>query len=237
MTGKDGHFLLKRNSFFEACVRVGSVPDLPAIEETFRLKTQRIPLALLRQALAFMEKVYEQFHAEAIVLLTIVDGQWGLHVPEQEVSPASLRYWNSSMQRVVGSIHSHPGFGFVPSSTDEHDEVDFDGIHAVTASFDASPAAMSVWAAVNGRRFRLRPAEVFEGLERTQATFPEEWLAKVSSGSDFASVFGAPRDRSNETEVTGKDEEAIEEAEDLDAFPIIWDREDASPYGKEDFEC
>lgn len=179
VTGHTGHFLVKRNKLFEACVRVECIPGQPEQREFFRLKTGKIPMALFRQVLAFLEKVYEAHRSEGIVLLTHENGQWGIHVPDQEVGAAHLKYENKEKARVVGSIHSHPGFTSTPSGTDEHDELDFDGIHVVTAGFLPIADCITAFGVVNGRRFRIPVEDLIEDLAPVEATFPEEWLKRV----------------------------------------------------------
>jgi proteasome lid subunit RPN8/RPN11 len=223
ITAKEGHYLLKRNGFFDACVKVDSIPGLPAQEEYFVLKApDKIPLALLRQALAFMEKVYETHKSEALVLLTHDNNEWGLHVPEQTVSSVRVEYTNDEKRRVVGSIHSHPGFSSTPSGIDENDELDFDGIHVVTSCFQPVPGGITVFAVVNGRRFPLPPENLIEGLRCEPVTFPGEWLDKVKPQPP-TSVNGFLLG-------SGYAQDAVEN-DDEDEYGL-WEREDAFPESK-----
>lgn len=178
LVGKGGHYLAKRNGIFTACVKVEECQEYPEVEEFFQLTTRKIPFSLFQQALAFLKAVHEKHKSEGMVLLTHKDGLWGIVIPKQEVSTASVKYENDGHTRVVGSIHSHPGFSSTPSGTDHHDEINFDGIHIVVSGFDCL-ADITVHAVVNGGRFQLRPDYAIEGLEN-KATFPEEWLQKVS---------------------------------------------------------
>ncbi|MBI3098426.1 MAG: Mov34/MPN/PAD-1 family protein [Planctomycetes bacterium] len=222
VTGHDGHYLLKRNRLFEASVRVACVPGHPEQREFFRLKVARIPMSLVRQVLSFMKGVYEAHHSEALALLTFEGGEWGVHVPSQEVSEATVKYENSERRRIVGSIHSHPGFSSEPSGTDEHDEMNFDGIHIVTAGFIPIPAAMTAFAAVNGRRFRVPIEEVVEGMDSVETSFPEEWLAKVRRRSA-----SEPADWAADPE---EERELAELSKERSLFPRGWEREDCFPY-------
>lgn len=180
VTARDGHYLLKRNGLFDACVKVEAIPGVPEQKEFFALKVSRIPSDLFLTALAFMKKAYEIYKSEALVLLTFEKGQWGLHVPKQEVGAAGVRYANRDRVRAVGSIHSHPGFSPTPSGIDERDEMAFDGVHVIVSSFHPAPQTMVAFAVVNGRRFAIRPQDLIEGLEGPDVPVPDEWLARVS---------------------------------------------------------
>lgn len=179
ITARGGHYLMKRNGFFDACVKVDELPGHEEQEEFFHLRTGKLPLALLWQALAFMEKVHEKHASEALVLLTYEE-EWGLYVPKQEVSAASVEYENDENERVVGSIHSHPGFRAAPSSIDVHDELNFDGVHIISSGFVPVAACISAFAVVNGRRFELDPAELIEELQVPDVEVPAAWMKKVT---------------------------------------------------------
>ena len=188
ITAKGGHYLVKRNAVFEACVLVEDMPDLPEQKETFTFKAPKIPLQLYCTVLAFMAAVYRKYKSEALVLLTFDDGKWGLHVPKQKVSATGIDYRNDDHIRAVGSIHSHPGMTHRPSGTDEHDELDFDGIHIVTAAFEPIPSLITCMGVANGRRFEFRPWQIIEGLARVKSDFPADWLARVEGEVDWREV-------------------------------------------------
>ncbi|NUQ35406.1 MAG: Mov34/MPN/PAD-1 family protein [Planctomycetaceae bacterium] len=234
ITASGGHYLFKRNSIFEACVRTDQLPGLEEQKEFFHLKTPLMPLILFRQALAFMEAVYEKHRSEAMLLLTFDDGQWGLHVPKQTVSRAGIKYENNEHCRAVGSIHSHPDMHHHPSATDEHDECDFDGIHLIVSSFDPAPSSTACFAVVNGKRFELDPGVVIEGMGREKIDIPAEWLSKVSTGEDKQRYTrGYPYDngifdRLGADDVVRPTEEAIdymEELKEMDALEAETERE------------
>jgi hypothetical protein len=176
-----------------------------------------------------MEKVYETHKSEALVLLTHDNGEWGLHVPEQSVSAARVEYTNDEKRRVVGSIHSHPGFSSTPSGIDEADEQDFDGIHIVTSCFQPVPGGITAFAVVNGRRFRIPPENLIEGLEWPQVSFPEEWLAKVKT-LPSAAVNGFLWGSGYAQDPAEKEED--EEDEEEGGEGGLWEREDAIPETK-----
>ena len=187
LIGRKGHYLHKRNGIFEACVQVEESKDHPEVEEFFKFTARRIPLNLFQQALAFLKAVYAKFKSEGAVLLIFKSGIWGIVIPQQEVTAMGVKYENNGFSRVVGSIHSHPGFSPQPSGTDHKDELNFDGIHIIVSGFDTL-AEVTVHAVVNGVRFRLKPEYAIEGIENN-ATFPEQWLEKVSRRIEMLAVW------------------------------------------------
>ena len=121
IVAKDGYYVLKKNNVFESCTKIDAIPDLSEQEETFDLKAKKIPYSLIKEVLAFFYEVFKQYKSEAMVLLCYSEDNWSLVVPDQEVAGASVKYSNNH-KHVVGSIHSHPGFGAFASGTDERDD-------------------------------------------------------------------------------------------------------------------
>ena len=175
---KGGHYLKKRTPLFEACVRVDENPNLEEEREFFRLTAPKIPSALFSRILAFFDAVGEEMKTEATVLLVFEDNQWDTVVPDQETTATSVRYTNTSGVRLAGSIHSHPQMSAAFSSTDEHDEAGFDGIHVVVADRGFLRPEISCAAVVSGRRIDLDPEDVIEGYD-DGIDFPAEWLDKI----------------------------------------------------------
>ena len=165
MTGKDGHYLKKRTRLFDAVVKVDVNPDLPVIEESATFTAQKIPYAVLAEAIAFFRAVWAKTGAEAIVLLWFDKGQWSVHAPAQIVGPASLKYGRlQNGLTPVGSIHSHGAMGAFHSGTDRNDAAEFDGVHIVVGRLDRAVPELAVALHVNGKGFDLEPEQVIEGL-------------------------------------------------------------------------
>lgn len=199
LTGKDGHYLFKKNEVFSALVRASQHPDHPDLEEFFQLNAPQIPFVLIEQATRFLRAVYHRHKTEAILLLTYTaeDG-WGLYIPRQTPSTLHVDYENDERRRVVGSIHSHPGMSTSPSCTDDEDETEFDGIHFIINPLDVLPHGMTAHATVNGSRFPFKPDEIFSSVPQAAEDVPAEWLAKVVT-------------RATPTLLTKKEEESLQE--------------------------
>ncbi len=80
--------------------------------------------------------------------------------------------------RLVGTIHSHGGFGAYASSIDEDDEAELDGLHVVVGDFDRRRLGYSAAIVVDGIRFSLKTGQLIERPRRL-AEPPDEWLRKV----------------------------------------------------------
>ena len=177
--GKDGFYILKRNSVFEACVLIESIPDISEQAETFLLKARKIPYELIKQVLGFFFAVYQKHKSEAMVLLGYEKDNWSVYVPEQEVSSGSVKYKNNG-HSVVGSIHSHPGFSCAASGIDEKDETDFDGLHLIISRFEDICPEIACYVVINGRRFEIEPDKIIDQLPQPEQTIPEDWLNQVN---------------------------------------------------------
>ena len=90
----------------------------------------------MARVVGFFRSIYRAQRTEALVLLLWAGEGFDLFVPDQRVSPASVRHTLDEAElpagsRVVGSIHSHGAFGAWASSVDEDDEAEFDGLHVI----------------------------------------------------------------------------------------------------------
>lgn len=185
---RDGFYILKRNGLFEACVAVDTIPELAEQEQTFTLKAKKIPYELIRQVLAFFYAVYLKHKSEAAVLLCYENEEWSVTVPEQRVSAGSVKYSLNGNKRVVGSIHSHPGFGAFASGTDQNDELNHDGLHLIFSRFDEIKPELACYAVVNGVRFELEPEYLIEGIPDPVNLVDSNWLEKVKTSE--TALFG-----------------------------------------------
>lgn len=191
VTGRDGHYLLKRNGIFEAVVKIDCHPDYEPVQQHFRLTAPRIPYVVIEQAASFLRAVYDRHGTEAVALLCYhVDTGWTLSIPRQTVSSFSVAYDNHEHKRVVGSIHSHPGIEATASVTDELDEADFDGVHIVINPLSTLEHGMTVTASVNGRRFPLPLESVVDDLPSRANGVPEAWLSQVNPVGHLAGSQG-----------------------------------------------
>ena len=155
--------------------------------------------------------MYEKRHTESVVILfyQMDTKEWRVEVPEQDVSPAGVRYKDGLQVEgflKVGTIHSHCDFGAFHSGGDQHDEEHFDGLHVTVGKVQRDLPELSVSVVVNGHRFMKEPWDYLEGvteheIEVTEnfttsssvcgdpVVFPIDELKKRSEGKDDMSWF------------------------------------------------
>ncbi len=173
--GRDGLYIHKSNGIISGLFQVDKASFLNEVEEVAFWNPPRVPSGLIAQALLFFRRVYKKHHSEAAVLLHYnpMTMQYALFCPEQTVSGGGVNY--SSDDRIdddyqlVGSIHSHCGFGAYHSGTDIGDEETFDGLHVTIGHVDRKHFTFVASLVVNARRFPyVDPSVVVEGVERVQ---------------------------------------------------------------------
>ena len=76
-------------------------------------------------------------------------------------------------------MHSHVDLSAQPSSTDEHDESYFTGIHLIVGRIFDEPPQFHCEFVVDGERFELQQDEVVEGYERRRTDVPREWIDRI----------------------------------------------------------
>lgn len=135
----------------------------------------KVPTKFVWQIKKFFQEVVEKHRSEANVLLfySREEEQYKLHVPEQVVSHAGVRYLRSGItQREgyesylrVGTIHSHCDFGAFHSGVYIDDEEDFDGLHCTFGHNNKEEFTISASLVVNGHRVKVDPRKYLEGIE------------------------------------------------------------------------
>lgn len=187
LIAKGGIYLRKENAAFKSCVKLGALTwenqdfgNRTLEEEEFLgLKLPKIPRRVVEEWIALGRLVRKIYKSEVLLLLyySPSTGKFENKVPEQEVSPGSVRSRECMPAPqgwfLVGTIHTHPGEAF-HSQVDEDDEASVDGLHITIGDLDDILPGFVVSAVVNGRRFPLSPEEVMETVE-----IPEEWLEKI----------------------------------------------------------
>jgi hypothetical protein len=163
---RDGLFQVKRNPLFHARTRVRGLSWLMPEREGARLQVPPIPAGILGAIVAFFREVYRLHRAEAIVLLYYnqQDGRYEVKIPKQQVAGGHCRYeigptppgWLR-----VGTIHSHASADAFHSELDDEDERHDDGLHVTIGNLDGD-ASVVCSLVVDGRRFPLKPGDVFE---------------------------------------------------------------------------
>jgi hypothetical protein len=183
VVARDGLYLRKRSLLGLSQTKVGRIAHLPEGQEFVDYALPKVPADLMARAVGFFRAVYRIHRTEAAVLLVWLDAGFDLVVPAQKVSSASVKFDLAdgdvpSGGRLVGTIHSHGGFGAYASSTDEDDEAELDGLHVVVGDFDRRRLGYSAAIVVDGTRFHLKTGLLIERPRRF-AEPPDEWLHKV----------------------------------------------------------
>lgn len=183
VVARDGLYLRKRSLLGLSQTKVGRVAHLADGKEFVDYALPKVPQDLMARAVGFFRAVYRLHKTEAAVLLLWRDGSFDLAVPDQKVSSVSVKFDLSDGDvpagaRLVGTIHSHGGFGAYASSIDEDDEAELDGLHVVVGDFDRRRLGYSAAIVVDGIRFTLKVGHLIERPRRLVEP-PDDWLRKV----------------------------------------------------------
>jgi hypothetical protein len=183
IVARDGPYLRKRSLLGLSQAKVGRVAHLPDGKEFLDYALPKVPADLMAHAVGFFRAVYRLHKTEAAVLLLWRDGSFDLAVPDQKVSCVSVKFELldgelPACSRLVGTIHSHGGFGAYASTTDEDDEAELDGLHVVVGDFDRRRLGYSAAIVVDGIRFHLQTGQLIERPRRLVEP-PTDWLSKV----------------------------------------------------------
>lgn len=182
------HKLRGENRYLQ--LKVDSVPGvtLPTLaEDVSFLPAGKIPHALFQQIEAFFRKVMEvkkdQLEAMIWVLWSQEQGYF-LHVPEQTVSKASVRYdWDSVPlgATMVADIHSHNTMGAFFSGTDNNDDRNAIGFSGVFGHLDKSEPA-TVWRFnYRDKKYEAKLSDVFEQPAKPQVQIPNDWIGQIKT--------------------------------------------------------
>jgi len=163
---RDGLFQVKRNPLFHARTRIKGLSWLMPEQEGARLLLPPIPAAILADIVAFFREVFRVHRAEAVVLLYFnqEDRRYDLEIPKQQVAGGHCRYEIGPTPAGwvrVGTIHSHAAADAFHSELDDEDERHDDGLHMTIGNLDGE-ASVVCSLVVDGRRFTLKPSDVFE---------------------------------------------------------------------------
>ena len=163
---KNGLFVTAENDQMAAWVQVADaeVRGLGELSPVVMLTHGKIPGEYFELALAFL---LAEPDIETYVAITWEDGQYAVHVPDQDQGAAHLKYQRP--ENVVFEMHSHPGMSARFSGTDNADETGL-GIYGVVGW---RKSLLSMWP-VYDVRIRIRVgvygyfwevgiSEIFEG--------------------------------------------------------------------------
>ncbi len=193
---ENGIFQVRDTAIYRAVTRtLDRIPGLLPEYEHLRLKCPRLPRQPLEDVLAFFRAVYEQYQAEAVVLLfyrvetrefriiappqTLLgrrrhDGRWRAdHAVQYDNVPRPAGFVR------FGTIHSHADLPAYSSGIDCADEQYEDGLHVVFGDFGLQPISVAAAFVANGVRFRLPPAEVLEPCQVLPRQPRSDWMACI----------------------------------------------------------
>jgi len=202
---KDGIFLKKKIGIVESIAPVDKISILEKIEPFAKLYINKIPINVFGKVVAFFREVYNKYKSESVILLYYnqTKKKYIIHVPEQEVSSASIDYKNEIVNyrdyNLIGTIHSHANFGAFHSSTDSFDEKHFDGIHITIGNVNNEEVSISSSLVVNGERFKVEPEEYIEKIEKKDDKLSNsifKGFSKHSNKSDKYIFNEMPKDKS-----------------------------------------
>ena len=193
---ENGIFQVRDTPIYLAVTRtLDLIPGLLPEHEHLRLKCPRLPRRPLEDVLTFFRAVYDQYHAEAVVLLfyrvetrefriiappqTLLgrrrhDGRWrAYHAVQYDNVPRPSGFVR------FGTIHSHANLPAYSSGTDCADEQFEDGLHVVFGNFGLPPISVAAAFVANGVRFRLPPADVLEPCQMLPRPPRADWMARI----------------------------------------------------------
>lgn len=172
---KEGIFHAKDTPLIQSTTEVPDVPGLGEMDAKVKLRMPKLPTLITAKALQFFRQVFQDYKAEAEVMLLYNSKkrEYSLWCPEQEVTAGGVDY---EMKQAlidtpedwtwVGTIHSHCDFGAFHSSTDTHDEKNEDGVHITIGHVASRYCSMCSSIVVNNNRWQTPPENICLGVER-----------------------------------------------------------------------
>lgn len=196
MVSRNGLYACRQSEFFNSSVKAPSGPSgLVSQTEFFEPKFPKIPAMLIERAVGFFSAAADLHGCEAAALLAYdrSRNEARLVVPNQTATmggahygrpyPIGVRYdFPTDLPDdwvVFGDIHCHVDYAAYASNTDIDDELHSAGLHIVVGRINRDSPEFHVEAVVDGTRFVLQPADLFEGFEDRRFDFPNEWLERI----------------------------------------------------------
>ena len=141
------------------------------------MNIKRIPAEDFGKIIAFFKKVYQDYNrneANTVIHFNKKSGRFKTQVPLQKTSSGSVAYLNEQIKgyQRIGTIHSHAHMSAFHSTTDDTDEVDFDGLHITVGNMNKDYISISCSIVANGTRFTCNPADYINGIELEEFEIP-----------------------------------------------------------------
>lgn len=192
VVARDGIYKKVKTVLFEYLVKVGSKESIDGLAQTVPLAanvfTKIIPKELLRQIEAFFRKAYEKYSGEAIVLLYFNPDkkEWMVRVPPQKVLGMHVKYDASEAPGeldgfyLASSIHSHAAASAFHSGVDDHDELEFDGLHVTIGNVNKSVRSYAARWMLGRTVFEAKLEEVLGAEIDEMPDVPAAWMDQVA---------------------------------------------------------
>ena len=192
VVARDGFYKKVKTKLFEYLVKIDNTEVVDGLAKTIApfavTFTEIIPRKLLYQIEAFFRKAYETYHGEAVVLLYFSPDkkEWMVRVPLQKVRGLHVKYDTSeALGEIDGfylasSVHSHAAAGAFHSSIDDHDEVEFDGLHITIGNVDKPVRSYAVRWMLGRTVFTATLDQVLELETDSLPEVPDVWMQQVS---------------------------------------------------------
>lgn len=176
---KEGVYLKKKLGVMESIAPVKTISILKSIQTMAKMHIKKIPAIKAQQIINFFKAVYEEHHAEAIVLLFYNQDkkQYKIICPHQEVSGGGADYTKGIVIEnydMIGTIHSHASMSAFHSGIDDADEKNFDGLHITFGDMRDDDISVSASIVANGLRVIVDPRSYINQIEMTVDVNEEE---------------------------------------------------------------
>lgn len=157
VTAGNGLFVEAEGQYLAARVQMARVQvrGLGAVEPSLVLRHGLVPGHLFDLA---VDTMLADWRNERFVAI-IWEGQYRIHVPEQDRTPASIHY--DRHPATVVDLHSHGTMAGYFSSTDDRDEVGF-GVYGVVGRFPREPE-LELRVGIYGHFQQVNYRDVFSG--------------------------------------------------------------------------
>lgn len=190
---KKGILLRKKVGLIDALVPVDKISFLENEKPYINLDLPKISYSLFSKIVSFLKTVFEKYKTESVVMLYLdrQTREYYIHVPEQEVTRASIKYERNisfTDKLLVGTIHSHSDFRAFHSGVDISDEKTMDGLHITVGKLNDDYYHEVVCSVVcNGHRIKKNPSEYINIKAKANKKFfiapkkfPIYWLDMIN---------------------------------------------------------
>ena len=198
---KNGLFLRKKLGIIESLIKVDKISILEDSQQYASFNIEEIPKKDFAHLVNFFKYVYNEYGSEAMSILHYNQktDEHKIQIPMQKVSGSSVDYVKNVSFKTfdkIGTIHSHANFSAFHSSTDDHDEENWDGIHITVGNVDSEEFSIAASVVINGTRFTIEPEDYIEGIFESEKLkgryymhnldvyeFPESWSMYVEQST------------------------------------------------------